>query len=141
MLAGLGWKAVRGLEVTRECDTVRRQGIVAEVAIHPESVVAFQRFLQGTFAMAVGKTGKLPVGTQIVVNDGVASPDFPEISFAGWRGTIVEYHGKKADPRYIVEWDASTLAEMPAEYASRCEDQQLFAGMACLERDQVVAVD
>ncbi len=89
--------------------------------------------------MAAEKTAKLPVGTRVVVNDDVTSPDFPDVSFAGWTGTIVEYLGKKADPRYIVEWDAETLSGMPADYASRCEEQQLFAAMACLERDQVAA--
>ena len=52
-------------------------------------------------------TGKIPVGTPIVVKPGVASPDFPDVSFAGWTGVVAEHAGKKTAPRYIVEWDAA----------------------------------
>jgi hypothetical protein len=82
-------------------------------------------------------TDTLPVGTRIVVRDGVSSPDFADVAYDGWTGTIVEHHGKKADPRYIVEWDAATLAAMPADYVSRCEEQQIYHLMACLERTDV----
>lgn len=91
--------------------------------------------------MATEKSTKLPVGTRIVVRQGVLSPDFPDVAFDHWTGTIVEYHGKKADPRYIVEWDDDTLAAMPDDYASRCEEQQIYHRMACLERDDVDAAE
>lgn len=88
--------------------------------------------------MATRKTAdKLPVGARIVVRDGVDSPDFPDVSFAGWIGVVVEHSGPKSGPRYIVEWDDETVGGMPDDYLSRCEEQQLFGRMACLERDQI----
>jgi hypothetical protein len=86
---------------------------------------------------ANNSTETLPVGTRIVVRAGVPSPDFDDVAYDGWTGSIVEHHGKKADPRYIVEWDAATLAAMPADYVARCEAQQIYHFMACLDREQV----
>lgn len=71
-------------------------------------------------------------GTPLKVREGVQSPDFPEVSFAGWTGTVVEVSGKAPDVKIVLEWDAQTMAQMPAEYVSRCEAQQLYYSMACL---------
>ncbi|MEX0704222.1 MAG: hypothetical protein WD069_19135 [Planctomycetales bacterium] len=87
--------------------------------------------------MAANASDKLPVGSAVVVADGVRSPDFPDISFAGWTGKVVELSGKRTEPRYILEWSAATLAGMPREYRDRCEQQGLLYSMACLEREQL----
>jgi hypothetical protein len=71
-------------------------------------------------------------GTRIRVKAGVPSSEFPEVSIAGWSGAVVETSGKPPALKLIVEWDAATLAAMPADYVSRCETQQLFYRMACL---------
>ncbi len=76
-------------------------------------------------------------GTPIRVRAGVQSPEFPDVSLAGWTGTIVEVTGKPPSTKYILEWDAETLSQMPPEYVSRCEAQQLFYSMACLSADDV----
>lgn len=71
-------------------------------------------------------------GARIRVKADVASPEFPEISIAGWTGSVVEVSGKPPALKLIVEWDDPTLGAMPADYVSRCEAQQLFHRMACL---------
>lgn len=73
----------------------------------------------------------LPTGTRIRVRPGVMSPDFPEISFAGWTGHVTEASGKPPLMSYFVEWDAATMSAQP-EYVQRCESQQLFFSMAKL---------
>lgn len=72
-------------------------------------------------------------GTKIRVKAGVASPEFPEMSIAGWSGAVVEVSGKPPAQKLIVEWDDATLGAMPPDYVSRCEAQQLFHRMACLD--------
>ena len=76
-------------------------------------------------------------GTPIRVRDGVPSPEFPEVSLAGWSGTIVEVSGKPPAVKYILEWDANTMSQMPADYVAKCEAQQLYYSMACLPADAV----
>lgn len=77
-------------------------------------------------------TGGLSEGARIRVKPDVVSPDFPDVSFAGWTGNVVEVSGKPPAEKFIVEWDSSTIAAMPADYVSRCESQMLFHAMACL---------
>lgn len=76
-------------------------------------------------------------GSRIRVKPGVNSPEFPEISLAGWTGTVVETTGKPPEQKVIIEWDAATLAAMPAEYVSKCEAGQLYYVMASLAGDDV----
>lgn len=78
-------------------------------------------------------TGGLDEGAKIRVRAGVASPDFPDVSFTGWTGSVVEVTGKPPTAKFIVEWDSPTIAAMPKDYISRCEAQMLFHAMACLE--------
>jgi len=81
--------------------------------------------------------GELPEGTRIRVKAGVVSPDFPDVSFAGWTGTVVEVTGKPPAQKFIVEWDSDTIAVMPGDYVTRCESQMLFHAMACLRSDDL----
>jgi len=37
----------------------------------------------------------------------------------------------------IVEWDAASMAKLPALYPAHCDSQGLYAGRACLPCDQV----
>jgi hypothetical protein len=83
-------------------------------------------------APARKKTVKLKVRTQLRALASVTSPDFPDISFAGWVGRIVEVSGKKAPFKYYVEWDEDVVAEMPKTYIDRCEEQQIYFRWACL---------
>lgn len=76
-------------------------------------------------------------GTRIRVKAGVASSEFPEVSIAGWSGSVVETSGKSPALKLIIEWDEATLAAMPADYVSRCEAQQLFYRMAYLDAADV----
>lgn len=84
---------------------------------------------------------KIGVGAKIRVKPETVSPEFPEISCAGWTGTIMEASGKKQDVKYIIEWDDTTLEQMPADYLQKCEQQGLYHKMACLKADQVEACD
>lgn len=79
-------------------------------------------------------------GSRIRVKPGIHSPEFPEISLAGWTGSIVETSGKAPDQKYIIEWDAATLAVMPPEYVAKCETEQLYYVMASLGSDDVELV-
>ncbi len=76
-------------------------------------------------------------GSRIRVKPGVNSPEFPEISMAGWTGSVVETSGKAPLQTVIVEWDGTTLAAMPKEYLDKCESQQLYHLMASLKADDV----
>lgn len=91
--------------------------------------------------MAKSKTSKLGAGARIRVNDGVSMPEFAEIDISGWTGSVAESQGKGADVKYIVEWDAATLARMPDAYRQHCDAQGLYAGMACLAGGDVSATD
>ncbi len=79
-------------------------------------------------------------GSRIRVKPGVNSPEFPEISLAGWTGSIVETSGKPPEQKVIIEWDAQTLSGMPADYISKCESGQLYHMMASLGSDDVETV-
>ena len=79
-------------------------------------------------------------GSRIRVKPGVHSPEFPEISLAGWTGTVVETSGKPPEQKVIIEWDSATMAAMPADYVSKCESEQLYHAMASLGSDDVEPV-
>ncbi|MBL8849088.1 MAG: hypothetical protein JNG89_05365 [Planctomycetaceae bacterium] len=89
--------------------------------------------------MAKSKSSKLGAGSQIRVNDGVKMPEFPQVDISGWTGAVSESQGRGADIKYIVEWDAATRGRMPAEYVAHCEQNGLYAGMACLPGSDVSA--
>lgn len=84
-------------------------------------------------------TGKLAIGSRVRVKDGVVSPDFTDVSFAGWTATIMELNGKKPNQKFIVEFDDAVVAAMRPDYLQRCEEQRLFYTMACLAADQLEA--
>lgn len=87
--------------------------------------------------MAKKAGGKLAAGARIRVKEGVMAPEFPDLSMSGWTGTIAETSGKKADPKFIIEWDDATLGGMPPDYLKKCEEQQLYFKMACLRGDEI----
>ncbi len=91
--------------------------------------------------MSDKQTAKLKVGCTIRVMPGVASPDFSDISFAGWTATIVEVSKKKTGTKYVVEWSESTLSEMPQIYRDRCEESHLYDRMAYLDGAEIEPVD
>jgi len=76
--------------------------------------------------------GKYAVGSKVRVRDGVGSPEFPEISIAGWVGTIVEVSGKGDAIQCVLEWDEATMGAMPPDYVKKCEAGNLYHAMACL---------
>ncbi len=65
-------------------------------------------------------------GSRIRVKPGVNSPEFPDISLAGWTGTVVETSGKPPDQKVIIEWDAATIDSMPKDYVTKCESGKLY---------------
>ncbi len=79
--------------------------------------------------------GSIAEGMRVRVREGVMSPEFPEISIAGWTGTVFEVTGKASPTNCILEWDSDTVSSMPPEYVSRCEQGGLYHLMACLSED------
>ena len=76
-------------------------------------------------------------GSRIRVKPGINSPEFPEISLAGWTGTVVETTGKPPEQKAIIEWDTQTIESMPKDYISKCEADQLYYVMASLNSDDI----
>jgi hypothetical protein len=83
----------------------------------------------------------ISVGTKIRVKEGVASPEFPDISYAGWAGSVVERTGKKSSLKYVIEWDDQTIDDMPTVYRDLCEQNSLFYRMACFDAKQIERID
>ncbi|MCX7408535.1 MAG: hypothetical protein NTZ32_10670 [Planctomycetales bacterium] len=84
--------------------------------------------------------GGLDEGTRVRVKPNVASPEFSEVSLAGWTGAVMEVTGKPPAQKIIVEWDGATVAAMPPDYIARCEAQMLYHAMACLGADDIELV-
>ena len=79
----------------------------------------------------------LAPGTKIRVKSGVTIPEFPEVACGGWTGSVAELTGKKAEPKYVVEWDESVVAAMPKAYVEQCEKSGLYYRMACFGREKI----
>lgn len=78
------------------------------------------------------KKSKLAAGTVAQIRTGVRMPEFESLDIGGWTGMVLEVQGKGAQQKVILEWDAATSQRIPADYQSHCEQQGLFAGMACV---------
>ena len=88
------------------------------------------------------KTATPPsVGARIRVKAGVAMPEFPDVLCEGWCGHVVDHTGKKADRKYVVEWDDTTLQSMPPDYVDQCEQNCLYYRMACFADEALEVVD
>jgi len=84
---------------------------------------------------------KLSPGQKIRIKPGVTAPEFPDVSCAGWTGTIMELIGKKTDPQYVVEWDAATLDAMPQSYQDQCEERNLTYSYSCFSLSDMEVVE
>ena len=84
--------------------------------------------------------GSIAEGMRVRVRDGVMSPEFPDLSLAGWTGTVCEVTGKASPTNCVLEWDAETLQNMPPEYIKRCEDGGLYHLMVCLTEDSLTPI-
>ena len=79
------------------------------------------------------------VGDAVRVNRGVTDPDFPDMPFGGWAGTILEVEDR--NPRaYLIELDERTLRNIHPIYHKRCERdglevEQVWMLEEDLERD------
>jgi hypothetical protein len=83
----------------------------------------------------------ISIGTVIRVKTGVTSPEFPEVSHAGWAGNVVELTGKKSALKYVIEWNDQTIDDIPTEYRDLCEQNNLFYRMACFDAKQIERID
>lgn len=83
----------------------------------------------------------IAVGTKIRVKGGVASTEFPDVSYGGWTGSVVEQTGKKLARKYVIEWDDQTIDDMPTGYRNLCEENSLFYRMACFDAKQIERID
>lgn len=84
---------------------------------------------------------KLKPGTVVRVNDGESMPEFPDVNISGWTGTVLESRGRGDGLKYIIEWSQATLDQLPPEFVSLAEAQQLATEMACLSAAAVSASD
>jgi hypothetical protein len=81
--------------------------------------------------------GSIAEGMHVRVREGVVSPEFSDLSLAGWTGMVCEVTGKASPTTCVLEWDAETLQRMPAEYITRCEAGGLYHLMVCLSEDNL----
>ena len=79
--------------------------------------------------------GKFSEGTRVKVREGINSPEFPDVSLAGWTGTVNEVSGKPPSVSCVIEWDDATVKGMPSDYVKRCEQDGLYHLMAFLPED------
>jgi len=82
--------------------------------------------------MPRGKSAKPAPGQRVKVTEGVAMPEFPDLSIAGWTGSVLETSGTGGKMKVILEWDAETQEKLPESYRAHCESQGLVSTMACL---------
>lgn len=68
---------------------------------------------------------RFEVGARVRVRQGVADPDFPRQSLAGWAGVVREVNAESQPPLYLVAWSQQTLAAAPRKMRRRCETQGL----------------
>ena len=87
------------------------------------------------------RKAKLSPGQPIRIKAGVTVPEFPEVSCAGWTGVILEVTGKKADPQYVIEWDAASLDAMPQSYKDECEAKNYMFSYSCFSLSDLESVD
>ena len=80
-------------------------------------------------------TPRFSVGDKVRVCSGVSDPDFPDIPFGGWGGTITEVEDD--DPRsYLIALNVHTLKSIHPIYHKRCERDGLEADQVwMLEED------
>lgn len=78
------------------------------------------------------KKSKLATGSQVRIRSGVTMPEYESLDISGWSGMVLELQGKGAQQKVILEWDTATSQRIPPDYQSHCEQQGLFAGMACI---------
>ena len=81
------------------------------------------------------------VGDHVRVKSGVVAPELADVSCAGWTGRIMERVGKKAEPKYVVGWDESTLAALPQGYREQCEQTGLLYEMSCFAAGELEPYD
>jgi hypothetical protein len=136
LISQIGVRYRSGKTSGRKIVSAREAGVTARASC--ESITGGQQ--GSTHAMAKKKSANDATGRKVRVKAEVASPEFPEILLAGWSGTVVEVTGKPPAEKYVIEWDAATIAAMPADYITKCEAQQLYHLMACLDADSVEAV-
>ena len=74
------------------------------------------------------------------VTHGVADPDFPDIPLGGWAGIVTKVDEQVREPLFLVEWNQSTLDNMPPIFHKRCdrdglEETSSWLGNKDLEAD------
>lgn len=82
-------------------------------------------------------SSRMAVGARVRVKDGISAPDIPEVSIAGWTGTITQVSKKKSGTQFFVEWDEATQAAMSEQFRQLCEERMLYHAMACLAPDDL----
>lgn len=87
--------------------------------------------------MAKKKSAGPVVGSRVKVLDGVTLPEADQFAIGGWTGEIVEVAGKGPAAKYVIQWDAATMAKISPELRQHCDANGWLAEMACLPADQV----
>lgn len=65
----------------------------------------------------------LKIGDSVVVKQGVKEPDLEEFEIGGWQGRVTEIDtdSDKDNVLVTIEWDSSTLLQMPSDYIEQSE--------------------
>jgi hypothetical protein len=79
---------------------------------------------------------KFNVGDAVRVKPGVTDPDYPDIPFGGWAGTIAEIEGSEPIT-YLIQLNERTLSNIHPIYYKRCERDGLEASQVWLFKDDL----
>lgn len=80
----------------------------------------------------------LKIGDSVVVKQGVKEPDLEEFEIGGWQGRVtkIDADSDKDNLLVTIEWDSSTLLQIPSDYIEQSEIDGLdWSGMVLYESD------
>ena len=77
------------------------------------------------------------VGDAVRVKPGVTGPDFPDIPFGGWAGTITEVEDRNPQT-YLIALNEQTLKSIHPIYHKRCERDGLEADQIWMFEDDLM---
>jgi len=88
------------------------------------------------------KVNNLNVGDKIKVRTGIMCPDLEGLSIEGWQGEITEISkDDKNNPLICIEWDDTTLENMPSYFIEQGEEEGLDNNLMYLYIEDVEQVN
>ncbi len=87
-----------------------------------------------------GKATFLPrpaVGDPVRAKAGTPDPDFPYSTLDGWAGVVVEADYAAEPPRFLVQWDESTMGKMSPHCRADCRSADFVLEQMWLVQDDL----